>query len=253
MNMLFNEMMRVKPTTMIAVPGMAEIMLNIAKAKGPAVLGGRLKTIICGAAPVPERLHEEFLQFGVEVLAGYGMTETANLVSGNLSMELHPSSVGCQYPEQEMRVVDGELQVKGDMLFDGYWKDPKGTDAAFTDDGWLRTGDLARIEPDGFLYIVGRIKNLIILGNGENVSPEEIEAFYYRSDLIRDCLCSECVINGKAAIQLEVLPNPGVTDEAVMTETGRIGKELPSYMQPAKIVLRHEEFEKSPSMKIIRK
>jgi len=72
MNMLFNEMMCVKPTTMIAVPGMAEIMLNIAKAKGPAVLGGRLKMIICGAAPVPEKLHREFLQFGVEVLAGYG-------------------------------------------------------------------------------------------------------------------------------------------------------------------------------------
>ena len=152
-----------------------------------------------------------------------------------------------------MRVVDGELQVKGDMLFDGYWKDPKATDAAFTEDGWLRTGDLARIDPDGFLYIVGRIKNLIILDNGENVSPEEVEAFYYRSNLIRDCLCSECVINGKPAIQLEVLANPGVSDEDVTKETERIGKELPSYMQPAKIVLRHEEFEKSPSMKIIRK
>ena len=138
--------------------------------------------------------------------------------SGNLSMELHPTSVGCQYPEQEMRVVDGELQVKGDMLFDGYWKDPKATDAAFTEDGWLRTGDLARIDPDGFLYIVGRIKNLIILDNGENVSPEEVEAFYYRSNLIRDCLCSECVINGKPAIQLEVLANPGVSDEDVTKE-----------------------------------
>ena len=253
MNLLFNEMMRAKPTTMIAVPGMAEIMLTIAKSKGTAVLGGNLKTIICGAAPVPEKLHTEFLTFGVEVLAGYGMTETANLVSGNLDMELHPSSVGCQYPEQEMRLVDGELQVRGDMLFDGYWKDPAATDAAFTEDGWLRTGDLARIDPDGFLYIVGRIKNLIILDNGENVSPEEVEAFYYRSGLIRDCLCSECAINGKPAIQLEVLAFPGVSDEAALEEANRIGKELPSYMRPSRIMLRHEEFEKSPSMKIIRK
>ena len=84
-------------------------------------------------------------------------------------------------------------------------------------------------------------------------APEEVEAFYYRSNLIRDCLCSECVINGKPAIQLEVLANPGVSDEDVTKETERIGKELPSYMQPAKIALRHEEFEKSPSMKIIRK
>jgi len=217
------------------------------------VLGGNLKTVVCGAAPVPEKLHKEFIPFGVEVLAGYGMTETANLVSGNLDMELHPSSVGPQYPEQEMRLVDGELQVRGDMLFDGYWKNEAATKAAFTEDGWLRTGDLARLDGDGFLYIVGRIKNLIILSNGENVSPEEVEAFYYKSDLVRDCLVSECEINGKPAIALEILPAAGVTDEAMLEEAGRIGKQLPSFMQPAKITLRHEDFEKSPSMKIIRK
>lgn len=253
MSLVFREMMRARPTTMIAVPGLAEIMLTIAKGKGAAALGGNLKTIICGAAPVPQRLHDEFLPFGVEVLAGYGMTETANLVSGNLSMEEHPGSVGHQYPEQEMRIVDGELQVKGDMLFDGYWKDEAATKAAFTEDGWLRTGDLARVEPDGFLFIVGRIKNLIILDNGENVSPEEVEAFYYKSEMVRDCLVSECEINGRPAIGLEILPAAGVTDEAMLEEAKRIGKNLPSFMQPAKVTLRHEEFEKSPSMKIIRK
>lgn len=253
MNMIFKDMMRAKPTTMIAVPGLAEIMLTIAKNKGMGALGGRLKTVICGAAPVPAKLYEEFLKLGVDVLAGYGMTETSNLVSGNLDMALHPSSVGRQYPEQEMRIVDGELQVRGDMLFDGYWKNEKETAAAFTEDGWLRTGDLATVEPDGFINIVGRIKNLIILSNGENVSPEEVEAYYYRSGLIRDCLVSECEINGKPAIEIEILPAPGVSDESMLEEARRIGKELPTYMQPSKITLRHEEFEKSPSMKIIRK
>jgi len=253
MKNMFRDMMRVKPTTMIAVPGMAEIMLMIAKSKGMAALGGNLKLVVCGAAPVPEKLHNEFLPFGVEVLAGYGMTETSNLVSGNLDMELHPASVGRQYPEQELRIVEGELQVRGDMLFDGYWKDQAATDAAFTEDGWLRTGDLARVEPDGFIYIVGRIKNLILLSNGENVSPEEVEAFYYRSNMIRDCLVSECTVNGKPAIQLEAQPVPGVADETMLEEIKRIGKDLPSFMQPAKVVLRHEDFEKSPSMKIIRK
>ncbi len=253
MKNMFRDMMRVKPTTMIAVPGMAEIMLAIAKSRGIEALGGRLKLIICGAAPVPEKLHREFLQFGVEVLAGYGMTETANLVSGNLDMDLHMSSVGRQYPEQELRIIDGELQVRGDMLFDGYWKDPAATAAAFTEDGWLRTGDLARVDPDGYIYIIGRIKNLILLSNGENVSPEEVEAFFYRSDLIRDCLVSECSINGKPAIQLEILPAAGVQDDAVLGEARRLEKDLPTAMRPASVVIRHEEFEKSPAMKIIRK
>jgi long-chain acyl-CoA synthetase len=254
MKLMFREMMRVKPTTVVAVPGMAEIMLTIAKSKGMAALGGNLKLLICGAAPVPARLHEEFIKYGVNVLAGYGMTETSNLVSGNLDMDPdHLTSVGPQYPEQEMRIVDGELQVKGDMLFDGYWKNQAATDAAFTEDGWLRTGDLARLDPDGFLYIVGRIKNLIILDNGENVSPEEVEAYFYRCDLIRDCLVSECVINGKPAIQLEILPADGVSDEDVLEAAKNISKELPSFMRPSKITLRHEDFEKSASLKIIRK
>ena len=253
MKNVFREMQRVHPTTMVAVPGMAEMMLMIGKTRGMEALGGKLKTIICGAAPVPERLHAGFLPYGVEVLAGYGMTETANLVTGNLDMDLHPTSVGRQYPEQESRIVDGELQVRGDMLCDGYWKDPAATAAAFTEDGWLRTGDLARFDEDGFMYIVGRIKNLIILDNGENVSPEEVEAFYYRCPLVKDCLVSETEINGKGAILMEVQPMPGVEDQALLDELKKLTKELPTTMQPARFDIRHEDFEKSPSMKIIRK
>lgn len=253
MRNLFREMQRVGPTTMIAVPGMAELMLMMAKSRGTGILGGRLKLVICGAAPVPERLRTGFRPLGVEVLAGYGLTETANLVSGNLDMDAHPVSVGKQYPEQECRMVDGELQLKGDMLFDGYWKDEAATRAAFTEDGWFRTGDLATMDEEGFLTIVGRIKNLIILDNGENVSPEEVEAFYYGCGMVRDCLISETVINGKAAILLEVQPQPGVEDAALLAELRRLTEKLPSPMRPARIDIRHEDFAKSPSMKIIRK
>lgn len=253
MKYLFREMRRVHPTTMIAVPGMAEMMLTFAKIKGIEILGGRLNLIICGAAPVPERLYHSFQAYGIDVLAGYGLTETANLVSGNLDMDKHPASVGKQYPEQESRIKDGELQLRGDMLFDGYWKDASATKAAFTEDGWFRTGDLARFDQDGFLYITGRIKNLIILDNGENVSPEEAESFYYRSDLIKDCLVTETVLSGKASILLEVQPAAGVTDEQLMAELSLITDQLPPFMRPAKTVIRHEDFAKSPSMKIIRK
>ena len=84
-----------------------------------------------------------FKPYGIRVLSGYGMTETANLVCGNLEQETHPDSVGRQYPCQEARIVNGELQVKGDMLFSGYWKDEATTRAAFDGD-WLKSGDLPR-------------------------------------------------------------------------------------------------------------
>ncbi|MBR3653754.1 MAG: AMP-binding protein [Bacteroidales bacterium] len=253
MREVFKEMQRVHPTTMIAVPGLAELMLTIARGKGMGALGASLKTIITGAAPVPPRLYHGFLPLGVQVLAGYGMTETANLVSGNLTMELHPDSMGKQYPEQEARIVDGELQVRGDMLFDGYWKDEAATRAAFTEDGWLCTGDLARIDEDGFIYIVGRKKNLIILANGENVSPEEIEQVFYKSPVVHDCLAREADIAGTPSIVLEVQPMPGYDEAAVRKALDEIRATLPSTMRPARFDLRSEDFEKSASMKIIRK
>lgn len=151
-----------------------------------------------------------------------------------------------------MRIVDGELQLQGDMLFDGYWKDEEATQAAFTPDGWFRTGDLARVDDDGFIYITGRIKNLILLDNGENVSPEEVESYYYRSSLVKECLVSETDIEGRRAIMLEVLPVPETDEKVLMDELAELTDGLPAAMRPARTVIRHEEFAKSASMKIIR-
>ena len=252
MRNLFKEMGRVQATTMVAVPGMAEMMLSVAKSRGPEALGGKLKLVICGAAPVPPKLHAEFKKFGVDVKGGYGMTETANLVSANYDMDEYPSSVGQQYPCQESRIVDGELQVRGDMLFDGYWKDEKTTKASF-DGEWFKTGDLARIDEKGYMYITGRIKNLILLSNGENVSPEEVEEHFSRCPLVQECLVSETKIAGNPAILLEVYPVPDQDPEQVLPELRRIAAALPGPMQPSRIELRDTPFEKSASMKIIRK
>ena len=252
MRNLFKEMARVRPTTMVAVPGMAEMMLSIARSRGPEALGGRLNLVICGAAPVPPRLHAGFMEYGVDVKGGYGMTETANLVSANYDMDEYPTSVGQQYPCQESRIVDGELQVRGDMLFDEYWKDEATTKAAFDGD-WLKTGDLARIDEKGYIYITGRIKNLILLPNGENVSPEEVEENFSRCPLVQECLVSETEIAGNPAILLEVFPVPDQDAQQVLAELRKISASLPGTMQPARIELRDQPFEKSPSMKIIRK
>ena len=103
---------------------------------------------------------------------GYGLTESANLVSGNpLSVE-HPDSIGYPYPNQELKIVDGELWLRGKNMMDGY---VGGDENGFDEEGWFHTGDLGKLDKDGFIYITGRIKNLIILSNGKNVSPEELE------------------------------------------------------------------------------
>ena len=248
----------VRPTELVIVPGIAEIMINIARLKGKEFLGD-LKTILCGAAPVPPRLMAGFREFGISLLAGYGLTEGANLTSGNLNTDIKPNSMGKIYPEQEYKVVDGELWIKGDNVMNGYYNDPEKT-AEVLCDGWLRTGDLVEFDEDGFIYIVGRIKNLIILSNGENVSPEEIEELFYKNRYVKDCLVSEDTVNGQPAIAVEIFPfmpdfegKPHEEIEKVLGEVvAEVNSELPSYKRVAKLKVRYEDFKRTGAMKIKR-
>ena len=131
MQSALREIPAVKPTTLVLVPGLVEILLSVARARGIEALGGKLETIICGAANVPPRLMKDFAEFGITLLAGYGLTETANLVSGNANTAEKPDSVGMLYPETQAKVVDGELWVKGDSLFSGYCGDEEETKKSF--------------------------------------------------------------------------------------------------------------------------
>ena len=148
----------IRPTVLVLVPGLVEVLVGLTKMYGPQFLGGRLKTIISGAANVPPKLMEEFKQFGINVLAGYGMTEGANLTSGNADTDTRPTSVGKIYPEQEVKLVDGEIWFRGDNVFLGYYGDPEQTAATLTPDGWLMTGDLGYKDDEGYLFITGRKK-----------------------------------------------------------------------------------------------
>lgn len=250
----------IRPTILVLVPGLAEILLGIAKMRGAGFLGGRLQTIISGAAPVPPRLVRLFEEFKVNLLPGYGLTETANLVSGNGDIAGRPDSVGRIYGEQELRLVDGEIQIKGDCVTTGYFGDPEATAAAF-DGEWFRTGDLGRVDEDGFLYITGRIKNLIILPNGENVSPEEIEEVFYKNPLVRDCVAFADESTGRPVIAIEIQPEAaavaGADDERVRELLEGVvadaNEKLPEYKRVAKLLVRREDFERSPAMKILRK
>ena len=250
----------IKPTILIIVPGICDILAGLCKMYGPQFLGGQLRMIISGAANVPPRLVSIFSKMGVEFCFGYGLTEGANLTSANADALTKPTSIGKVYPEQEFRIVDGELWLKGDNIFSGYYKDPENTKAAFSEDGWLRTGDLVRVDEEGFLYIVGRIKNLIILANGENVSPESLEEPFYADACVRDAMVHEVEMNGDRVIGIEILPQMPAFDgksweevEAYMQAlVEKVNATLPSTHRIMKVTVRKEDFKRTGSMKVAR-
>lgn len=249
----------IRPTCLVLVPGLCEILMGIAKMKGMGFLGGELKTIISGAANVPPRLIAEFDKCGISLLEGYGLTETANLVSGNGDVKEKPTSVGKVYPGTETKVVEGELWIKGDSLFNGYYKDEAATQAAF-EDGWFKTGDLVEFDDKGFLYIVGRIKNLIILKNGENISPEALEEHFYKLPYIKDCLVKEDDLNGEPVIAIEILPQAPAfegksfeeIEKTMQNAVDEFNKTIPTYERIMKVTVRKEDFKRTGSLKIAR-
>ena len=135
-----------------------------------------MEYIICGGAPLEEKYVKKFRSWGVNLYNGYGITECSPVVSVNRNSYWRDGSVGPVLKGCEVRIAaDGEVLVKGDNVMLGYYNDEQSTAEALVD-GWYHTGDLGHIDTDGFLFLTGRKKNLIILSNGENVSPEEIEA-----------------------------------------------------------------------------
>lgn len=250
----------IKPTLLVLVPGLCEILLGLVKMYGAPFLGGELKTIISGAANVAPSLIAEFDKMGVSLLAGYGMTEGANLTTGNADVLTHPTSVGKIYPEQEIKFVDGEIWLKGDNIFTGYYGDPEKTREALTEDGWLKTGDLGRMDEDGFIYITGRIKNIIILANGENVSPEEIEEPFYKCAALRDVLVKEEKEGESSVIAIEILPRPQFIEGKSESEVhdffqklvNDINATLPTTHRITKMTIRKEDFPRTGAMKVKR-
>ena len=196
----------IKPTCLVAVPGICEILLGLVKMYGKPFLGGNLQFIISGAANVPPKL------------------------------------------------------IRGDNVFLGYYGDPEKTAETLTPDGWIKTGDLVRFDEEGYMYIVGRIKNLIILSNGENVSPESIEELFYKDIKLRDCLVKEDELDGRQVIAIEILPRmdefadmPWEAVEAYFKDlVGKVNAQLPTTHQVGKMTVRQEDFKRTGAMKVSR-
>jgi len=155
-----------------------------------ALFGGRVREAVSGAAPIAPEVLRFFYACGVPVIEGWGMTETAGLVSVNRLDHIKFGTIGPAVPIANTRIAgDGEIEVSGDVVFKEYWRDPQATAEAFTEDGWLRTGDLGAIDDDGFLTITGRKKDVIITAGGKNLTPANLE-----NDLKRGRFVSQAVM-----------------------------------------------------------
>ena len=140
------------------------------------MLGGNLKFICCGGAYIRESVIKEFRAWGIYIMSGYGITECSPVVSVNRNYYWRDESAGLILPDISVKISsDGEILVKGKNVFSGYYGDKQSTMEVFDSDGWFRTGDIGHLDKDGFLYITGRKKNIIVLSSGENISPEELE------------------------------------------------------------------------------
>ena len=214
------------------------------------VFGGNLEYIICGGAALDPMYVREFRTWGIEILNGYGATECSPCTAVNRIYHHKDGSVGHLVPGIEVKATEeGEIAFKGELVMKGYYKNPEATDDALID-GWYHTGDLGYVDEDNFIFLTGRKKNLIILSNGENISPEELEQDVARDDAVQEVL----VYDENGRIVAEIFP-----DEAHLGDTeyfeklkSKVNKGRPIYKQITRIKLRDEEFIKNASMKIIR-
>ena len=265
---LFPNLKRFRPNSMRVVPMIAQAMLSRIRAvaqQNPAlspreaaalVTGGKLKTMYAGGAYLEPALANAFAEYGIFLRQGYGMSEAGCKITVP-DEETAVESVGRVMDIVECRIENGEIQVRTPSVMLGYYKRPGETAAAFTVDGWLKTGDLGYMTADRQLFITGRVKNLIILSNGENVSPEGIENKYKAYPLVREVL----VYAEKDTIAAEVYPDMDYAAEAGITDipaaleaiTDAINEKAAPSHAVAKLIVLAAPLEKTATGKIIRK
>ncbi len=235
--------------------------------------GGRLTKIICGGAALNPKMIEFFYELGINVYEGFGITECAPLTFVTPYYAQKLGSVGPAVPCCQGRIVgapenvgphgyvEGEIQIKGDNVMLGYYNNPAANADVFTDDGWFRTGDMGYMDKDGYFYITGRLKTVIVLENGKNIFPEEIEE--YLSDI--ESIAESVVVgrqNGTAVNLVAIVyadttkfPEGTPTEEiqkAIEKSIQDLNRRLPSHKQIKQIEFRDCEFEKTTSRKIKR-
>lgn len=238
-----------------------------------AALGGEVKSMICGGAPISPQILKDFYSFGIVIFEGYGITECAPLVAVNPNGAARFGSAGKPVHDEKVRIDKdpaedfGEIVVKGPNVMLGYYKDEAATKAAFTHDmknfdnnGWFRTGDIGYIDNNGYIFITGRKKNVIILSNGKNVFPEELEEHLSHDPRIAESVIIGREQNGETIITALVHPDyekfEGKSDDEIAAEikeaVNDVNRTLPSFKHMTAVEVVKDEFEKTTSKKIKR-
>ena len=219
------------------------------------VFGKQFHTICSGGAYLPPAMIDLFDRYGITILQGYGMTECSPVISTTVSWNIRKESVGQLLPNCEAKTVDKELWVRGSSVMMGYYKMPEET-AQTLEDGWLKTGDLGYADEDGFVYLTGRKKNLIITKNGENVSPEELENKIGEHRLVQEILVREKdgVIEAEIYPDYDYIKKKRIKDvsAALQQVIDEYNQGAPAYKKVYSLKVRETEFEKTTSRKIKR-
>ena len=235
--------------------------------------GGRLEKIVCGGAPLNPELVDTFSEFGIDISEGYGITECAPLIAVNPYFAPKKGSVGPAVPCCKVRIDadhqndkgfgEGEIQVQGDNVMLGYYKNPEETAKVFTEDGWFCTGDIGYMDDDGYIFITGRKKYVIVLENGKNIFPEEIEEYLDRLDCVAESVVlgrknpesGEITLTALVYPQLDQFPDSKdhvKIEETVRAQITKLNRKLVGYKQVRAVEFRYEPFEKTTSKKIKR-
>lgn len=252
-----------RPNMILMVPLMVETFAKKLEdsSKVPAIVvklkvfGKQFHTICSGGAYLNPAYIDLFQKYGITIQQGYGMTECAPVISTNVSWNIKKESVGQLLPNCEAKVVDNEIWVRGSSVMMGYYNMPDKTQEALKD-GWLLTGDLGYVDEEGFIFLTGRKKNLIITKNGENVSPEELENKIGSNRLVQEILVREKdgIIEAEIFPDTEYAQKKKITDitSALQKIIDEYNQNAPSYKKVYSMKVRETEFEKTPSKKIKR-
>ena len=234
-------------------------------------LGGCLRVMVAGGAALSPEKEKGFWDLGFNVLQGYGLTETSPVIAAELTKQKRLGSIGKKFPSIEVKIDNpdksgvGELLAKGDSVMIGYYNNEEANEEVFTEDGWFRTGDLARIDKNGYLYISGRKKFVIVLKNGKNVYPEEIESLLEKSELVKECMVFGMPArDGDVTLSVKICYDKDYVKkqfgditiddlkEKIWNWVKEVNKTMPKYKYVKKLILTDEELVKTTTLKIKR-
>jgi len=245
-----------------AIPGINQLIFKKIRNTLLNAFGGKVREIVMGGAALNPDVEKWFKKFKLPFTVGYGMTEAAPLLAYEDWWEFASKSCGKAVDSVQVRIDSedpyskvGEIQAKGHSIMSGYYKNEEATAAAFTEDGWMRTGDLGILDKKGNIFIKGRSKNMILSANGQNIYPEEIEAVVNNQPYVVE---SVVISRGPRIVALVYMDADKIQEDAVNVEEykkvlmSEVNKSMPVYSKVGLIEVMDKPFEKTPKMSIKR-